>query len=43
MRIVCAIHPPDAIAKILEWFDISSRPLPIAPALLENNPEKYIN
>jgi hypothetical protein len=33
MRILCAIHPPEAIHKILECLGLPSRPPPIARAL----------
>ena len=33
MRILCAIHPPDAIQKILDCLGLPSRPPPIAAAL----------
>jgi len=33
MRILCSIHPPEAIHKILECLGLPSRPPPIAPAL----------
>jgi hypothetical protein len=33
MRILCAIHPPDAIRKILDCLGLPSRPPPIAGAL----------
>ena len=32
MRILCAVHPPDAIRKILECLGIPSRPPPLARA-----------
>ena len=32
MRILCAIHPPDAIRKILDCLGLPSRPPPIAGA-----------
>jgi hypothetical protein len=32
MRILAAIHPPDAIRKILDCLGLPSRPPPIAPA-----------
>jgi hypothetical protein len=32
MRILCAIHPPDAIQKILDCLGLPSRPPPIANA-----------
>jgi hypothetical protein len=43
MRILCAIHPPDAIEKILDCLGIPSRPPPISPAELESDPQEYIN
>jgi hypothetical protein len=43
MRIVCAIHPPDAIKKILDYLGIPSKPPPIFPAVLESDTEDYIN
>jgi len=33
MRIVCAIHPPEAIRKILDCLGLPSRPPPVSPAL----------
>jgi len=33
MRILCAIHPPEAIHKRLECLGLPSRPPPIARAL----------
>ena len=33
MRILCAIHPPEAIPKILEWLGLPTRPPPLAPAV----------
>ena len=33
MRIIAAIHPPDAIRKILECLGLSSRPPPIVSAI----------
>jgi len=32
MRILAAIHPPEAIRKILECLGLTSRPPPISPA-----------
>ena len=32
MRILCAIHPPEAIRKILECLGLPTRPPPLAPA-----------
>ena len=37
MRIVCAIHPPEAIRKILDCLGLPSRPPPIASAVLEGD------
>jgi hypothetical protein len=37
MRILCAIHPPDAIRKILECLRLPTRPPPLAPAMLEDS------
>jgi hypothetical protein len=37
MRILCAIHPPEAIRKILDCLGLPSRPPPIAPAALEGD------
>ena len=36
MRILCAIHPPDAIRKILDCLGLPSRPPPIASATPAN-------
>jgi len=33
MRVLCAVHPPDAIQKILDCLGLPSRPPPLAPAL----------
>jgi len=38
MRILCAIHPPDAIRKILDCLGIPSRPAPVAPASGADDP-----
>jgi len=38
MRILCAIHPPDAIRKILDCLGLPSRPPPICSAIPENKP-----
>jgi hypothetical protein len=35
MRILCAIHPPVAIQKILDCLGLPSKPPPISPAALE--------
>jgi hypothetical protein len=43
MRILCAIHPPEAIKKILDCLGIPSKPPPIFPAVLEIYTENYIN
>jgi len=43
MRILCAIHPPDAIEKILDCLGIPSKPPPISPPVLEMDPQEYIN
>jgi len=37
MRILCAIHPPEAIRKILDCLGLPSRPPPIASAALEGD------
>jgi hypothetical protein len=42
MRIVCAIHPPEAIKKILDCLGIPSKPPPIS-AVLESDTENHIN
>jgi hypothetical protein len=36
MRILAAIHPPDATRKILECLGLPSRAPPLSPAVLEN-------
>ena len=41
MRILCAIHPPEAIHKILECLGLPSRPPPIARALPEHEIEGF--
>jgi hypothetical protein len=43
MRILCAINPPDAIRKILDYLGIPSRPPPISPAVLGSDSQEYIN
>jgi len=43
MRILCAIHPPDAIEKILDCLGIPSKPPPISPPVFEMDPQEYIN
>jgi hypothetical protein len=50
---LCAIHPPEAIRKILDCLGIPSKPPPslrqsfgrqaIFPAVLESDTENYIN
>jgi hypothetical protein len=42
MRILCAIHPPAAIRKILDCLGLPSRPPPIAPAIPEMD-ELYLS
>jgi hypothetical protein len=32
LRILAAIHPPEATRKILDWLGLPSRPPPLAPA-----------
>jgi hypothetical protein len=32
MKVLCAVHPPDAIRKILDCLGLPSRPPPIARA-----------
>jgi hypothetical protein len=41
--ILCAIHPRDAIQKILDCLGIPSRPPPISPPVLGSETEEYIN
>jgi hypothetical protein len=43
IRFLCAIHPPEAIKKILDCLGIPSKPPPISPAVLESDTENYIN
>jgi hypothetical protein len=43
MCILCAIHPPKAIRKILDCLGIPSRPPPISPAIFESSTEEYLN
>jgi hypothetical protein len=43
MRILCVIHPPEAIRKILDCLGIPSKPPPIFPAVLESDTEGSIN
>ena len=38
MRILCAIHPPEAIRRILDCLGLPSRPPPVAPASGMNDP-----
>ena len=38
MRILCAIHPPEAIRRILDCLGLPSRPPPVAPAWGMNDP-----
>ena len=40
MRILCAIHPPEAIRKILDCLGLPSRPPPIASAALEDDADE---
>ena len=37
MKILAAIHPPEATAKILEHLGLPSRAPPLAPAVLDFN------
>ena len=37
MRILAAIHPPEATTKILEHLGLQSRPPPLAPPALPDN------
>jgi hypothetical protein len=37
MKILAAIHPPDATAKILECLGLPSRAPPLAPAISDFN------
>lgn len=37
MRILCAIHPPEAIRKILDCLGLPSRPPPISTAMPEGD------
>jgi hypothetical protein len=39
MRVLAAIHPPEAIRKILDFLDLPSRAPPIAPAIPEDADE----
>jgi len=41
MRILCAIHPPEAIRKILDCLGIPSRPPPIARAIPEREVDEH--
>jgi hypothetical protein len=41
MRILCAIHPPEAIRKILDCLGIPSRPPPIARAIPEREVDDH--
>jgi hypothetical protein len=41
MRILCAIHPPEAIRKILESLGLPSRAPPDARALPEREIDEY--
>ena len=40
MRVLCAIHPPEAIRKILDCLGLPSRPPPIASAALEDDADE---
>jgi len=42
MRILCAIHPLEAIKKILDCLGIPSKPPPIFRAVLESDTEDSI-
>ena len=39
LRILAAIHPPDATRKILDWLGLPSRPPPLAPAAATDTPD----
>ena len=41
MRILAAIHPPEAIRKILDCLGLPSRPPPIARALPEREIDEF--
>ena len=41
MRILCAIHPPDAIRKILDCLGLPSKPPPISPAELGSDSAEF--
>jgi hypothetical protein len=41
MRILCAIHPPEAIRKILDCLGLPSRPPPIARAIPEREVDEH--
>jgi hypothetical protein len=41
MRILCAIHPPEAIRKILECLGLPSRAPPVARALPEREIDEF--
>jgi hypothetical protein len=43
LRILCALIPPDAIAKILDCIGLPSRPPPILPAGPDRDPEFFLN
>jgi hypothetical protein len=43
MRILCAIHPPDAIQKILDCLGLPSKPPPISPAELGRDFDDFLN
>jgi hypothetical protein len=43
LRILCAIIPPGAIAKILDCLGLPSRPPPILPAEPDRDPEFFLN
>ena len=42
MRILCAIHPPEAIRKILECLGLPCRAPPVARALPEREIDEFI-
>jgi hypothetical protein len=42
MRILAAIHQPEAIRKILECLGLPSRPPPVFPAALDRNIDEKV-
>jgi len=41
LRILAAIHPPEATRKILDWLGLPSRPPPLAAAAADTIPLEW--